>query len=685
MAGPWEAYGSVAGPWSAYGHAAASTVSPWVDAARSFGAKAVQGVAGIADQVAPMMLGEAQRFVKPALAAATLATGGRTTLGGILPDVRQAGQDLIGSFAPSGPGAVLHSVAMDGMRHAAAPADYQPQTTAGRYAGAVGENLPNAALGGEGIIPKVAAVVLPGVLGQGARDAAGALGAGPKTQAVAQFAGGLLGGAAAGLSGVRSAPPVIASSEQPVAQAVQAALNVGGSEPGAVDSALSRGILPVAADPGLTQLGETVATLPGKGQIAIRDAAAARMGTQSDRALGAVGDILGVDPESARGGIDQIVEQGQQAAKPLYDEIRAQPGPVWNDQLASLAKRPSIKKAINTAANGVLDAGGDPRALGMSPDPDTGAAGWILGDGEQHPTAETWDAVYKGIGQSVDRHPLTGAPLSNSVSANNANLDTARRDLRAAMVQAIPGYDKALATSGDYLSTSGAFNRVKGKLLSNAKGASVYDFTEMWGSLKSPAEQQAARAAMANDVLEASDKGKFEPGLFKTPGVQEKLTIAFGPDKAGQFLEQMASDTAERNAYGGILNNSPTARRTALIDQYRADNKPSGIVGGLLAKGTDLADLGMRLTHPGMWITGIAKAAAHAGQGGAKTSALPWEDPEINAQLGAVLSDPQAMQGLLGRMSSQQAQIAARQAARQRGLLQGAMYASPSVRGLLAP
>lgn len=96
--------------------------------------------------------------------------------------------------------------------------DYVPQTRTGRYAESVGENAANALAPG-GIPARVASVVVPGVTGEGAREAASALGAGEKGQAAAKLVGTLAGGLA---SSVRIAPRSQAG-KAPVAMAGQRA------------------------------------------------------------------------------------------------------------------------------------------------------------------------------------------------------------------------------------------------------------------------------------------------------------------------------------------------------------------------------------------------------------------------------------------------------------------------------
>jgi len=76
---------------------------------------------------------------------------------------------------------------------------HKPETRAGRYAEAIAEQAPNMLAPG-GIPRKIASVVVPGVMGEGARETASAMGAGETGQTWAKFGGNLLGGAGASMT-----------------------------------------------------------------------------------------------------------------------------------------------------------------------------------------------------------------------------------------------------------------------------------------------------------------------------------------------------------------------------------------------------------------------------------------------------------------------------------------------------
>jgi hypothetical protein len=90
-------------------------------------------------------------------------------------------------------------------QNAIAKYGHKPETRAGRYAESIGENVVNALAPG-GPIARVASVVLPGVMGEGAREAAESAGMGETGQTVAKAAGGIAGGLGASVRGVPRLP-----------------------------------------------------------------------------------------------------------------------------------------------------------------------------------------------------------------------------------------------------------------------------------------------------------------------------------------------------------------------------------------------------------------------------------------------------------------------------------------------
>lgn len=331
----------------------------------------------------------------------------------------------------------------------------------------------------------------------------------------------------------------------------------------------------------------TAAELAGRNGIGNVMALSRRGGTTSDAASALysarrmntpdaiksdMASSLGVNPDTAASGVAASVDAGRTAAGPLYDAaLRPGGGPsprIMTPELAELAQRPEVQAAMARAARSARNAGRDPMQLGLAIDPDTGAP--MIDPVTQQPstefapTAETWDAIQKDIGSSVMRDPHTSAPItrvqpgvtSNDV-ARNRDLLTLANDMGSAQRAAMPGIGEARDAAGDYMGEAAMFARASGSL---TRGTAS-DFGKLWASAKTPAQQNAVKAAMANDALNMFNSGQLRGGKFSVPNVQQKLELAFGRDGAQQFIAQaqnraQALTDASRMAPG---LNSPTA------------------------------------------------------------------------------------------------------------------------------
>jgi hypothetical protein len=139
------------------------------DEALSLGAGAIRGTEQIGDQLNPF-------------APATRAVAGFAAM---------SGHPLSNSLLDFLPGYGQQATADLGL-------DHQPKTTPGKYAYAIGENVPNAFLPAEGAAMRVASVIAPGLASEFAGQTAEANGASPTGAQVARGVGGIFGGGIAG-------------------------------------------------------------------------------------------------------------------------------------------------------------------------------------------------------------------------------------------------------------------------------------------------------------------------------------------------------------------------------------------------------------------------------------------------------------------------------------------------------
>lgn len=246
----------------------------------------------------------------------------------------------------------------------------------------------------------------------------------------------------------------------------------------------------------------------------------------------------GLDPVAVKGDIEGIIEAGRKKADPLFKAARADKTPVVTDQLNSLLSRPVVKKALTSAVVDIQNAGGDPMASGFVVKGmlDNGLPDVV---GVNSPTVETWDKIYKAISGQVERHPLSQKPLPDTVSSGNYNINTARADLRKALGEAAPKWNEAMTAAGEYKPIETAFQS-GGKFMFDNNVASS-DFAGKFAKL-SPAEQNAWKGGIANEIFKKAQTGKLNPSVFKTPILKEKLVAAFGQDGADKLLKMLSSE-----------------------------------------------------------------------------------------------------------------------------------------------
>lgn len=165
MGGPWEDYAVAAddGPWNDYAKPKRKGGAAGLAKSAVTGlAKGVQGVAELGESLTPT-----------GLARNTL-----NRFGANIPSPLGAGRSAISTYG------------------------HKPETRGERYTEAVAEQVPNALAPG-GLLRRAASVVLPGIAGEGAREAAEAAGMGKTGQSVAKFAGGFAGGLGASAQPLR--------------------------------------------------------------------------------------------------------------------------------------------------------------------------------------------------------------------------------------------------------------------------------------------------------------------------------------------------------------------------------------------------------------------------------------------------------------------------------------------------
>src|SRR5436190_4886791 len=225
-----------------------------------------------------------------------------------------------------------------------------------------------------------------------------------------------------------------------------------------------------------------------------------------------------------------------------------------------------------------------------------------------------------------------GRPVrTGKVGVKNEEPAAFAEDFTEALKRGLHGgkLEKALDTSSDYLRISEAVKAFKGKLINGT----VRDFDNAWLRLKKGADQQAARGALAMDVIDLWGRGLLKGGKFGVPGVEKKLTTAFGKPGAKAFVAQMER-RAELAASGSRMapfSGSPTM---SLQEAAGATNEMAPLasniarIGGKLVGGHPLKALGDAAATAVHYSKTAGMSTGFRNELGRLLS-LPSDDPEL--------------------------------------------------------
>lgn len=347
---------------------------------------------------------------------------------------------------------------------------------------------------------------------------------------------------------------------------------------------------------------------PGKTADALTGAVTDRQLNRPARMLDDVAEAVGVSPEAATGNIEALVKAGRERAGPLYEEAYSV-GAIDTEQLTALATRPSMRAAMARARSIAAEEGRNPIELGFeikaTPIDRTGptpAREWMerqdLPDAMgyeavtlRNPTAQTWDYVKRGVDDILNTYRDKTTGKLHLDEKGRAILGTLNQ-MREELINANPAYGRALAESGEYLSSERAF-RDGGKWLFNGK-YTERQFSERLGQMTA-AEREAFNGGIANQFYNLAQNSKLDPKLLRTPRFRAKLEAALGPERADALIagaiEEATMLAFERRYAPGA--NSVTAELKAAMAEQDATTPVGQIADDFVERGVTGAVRGM--------------------------------------------------------------------------------------------
>lgn len=311
---------------------------------------------------------------------------------------------------------------------------------------------------------------------------------------------------------------------------------------------------PITAAEALGRGPETQLKVAGRRQGQTPDALEAQLRARreetADRVVQDFAHVTGIDPEAAEGDfVGQMAHLRAQAA-PLYERAYAHTE-VESPELTALLERPAMKRATANAMRIAQEEGRDPTELGfvMQKVPVTSSLE-MSGGGKhsfvveqevevQRPTMQTWDYIKRGMDDVIEGYRKNGKLELNT--QGRAEVQTLHQLRDALTDPAKPwgsDYGAALNAGGEPLRQEEAF-RSATKLLSGT--VSVADFGNRIAKY-TPAQVDALKAGIVNQVRNAAMAGRQRLGEMVTPAFKAKMERVFGKKAAAEIAERIEDE-----------------------------------------------------------------------------------------------------------------------------------------------
>lgn len=442
---------------------------------------------------------------------------------------------------------------------------HQPETRAGRYGRAVGQNIPNALVGGGGMIQRGANVIAPAVLGEGAAEAAEAVGADERGQTIARVAGAVAG------SGVASIRPRNARPAPPDERVPNALLKRTNIDPARARAEADR-FRAAGVEPTLTDVvGEKGRRFIRAVGVKHEDTGEALTGRAREVSAGAKPAIMDrtrqVGPETGKSADEVaagIKKARNEAASTDYAEPYKTRIPLTDETLTALNDEPGRAAMRRARLAAVARQDQEQIAeldtlLKMNPPPTDVSAG----------TLDRIRIAMRGRAKKLSQSPDTadiGAGLTPRVGMIDDTLNQ------------VPELAPARA---DYKAKSQALG-VLGKERKDVYSTDPADYASWLDSLPEEA-REANKVAIRQEILDtlggqrASTFGSVDE-LATSPYVRDNLAMALGPDEARSYLANLQARLDQvRNA--SFVSPNAGSRTAVLENDISGLKEVGGAVG----------------------------------------------------------------------------------------------------------
>lgn len=379
----------------------------------------------------------------------------------------------------------------------------------------------------------------------------------------------------------------------------------------------------------------------------LEDVMRGRSDGQGARVVDDFAKATGIPPEAVADDFAALSAALRARAKPAYDAAYAKSAPIGSDEMDELLKRPAVQAALGRAINIAKEEGRDPKALGLVMNTrrevrpgsanDTRAVtrerlthGW---------STQTVDYIKRGLDDIIEGYRDPTTRRLNLDEAGRAIVGTHKR-FRDEAVRLNPSYGEALQAGGEPLRLEQAW-RDAPKLLSNNTPARV--FQQRWAAL-GEGEQNAARGAFANDLMQKAQAGRLRPRELRTPAFRRKLQLMIG-EQSDDFLASVEQEM--RLARGSRMSPGTNSVTAEVLEANREMDRGAGFVGELQRR----ADAGQ---NPLQAATGAGMNALASPFAGFVRGVQAPYGQAVRDEMGRILLSPEEVAEVLRRQPIQQ-------------------------------
>ncbi len=318
---------------------------------------------------------------------------------------------------------------------------------------------------------------------------------------------------------------------------------------------------------------EAVATLPGTGQNTILNATEQRVKTAADR--------IGQELDASMGRSPNVVEltnridaHYKQVLRPLYDNVMTAHPQVWDANLQTLTRRPSIQRAVDDAVHLARESGDDIVS------PFTRAAdGSLQLNPNTTPNLRFWDYVKKSLDSRINAFARNPDMDSAGKSSMSSLLET-KRELVSHLDSLTGGaYKQARDVAAEKFAIKEALETGRSLFQNKMLPEQFAEELQGMGRIErmalaagarrelerlrevSPANVSEGARAMYRELLQGGPNGD----------TAQKLRMLLGDQTTDGLIGAAQRETGFQSVYDQVANNSRTATRLAA----QADMQPA--------------------------------------------------------------------------------------------------------------